>query len=333
MDKLRALQYFVAAAEEHSFSAAARTLKVSVPAISKMIATLERDLGAMLFERTAQGLTLTADGETYLDTCRPLLEQLVAADEAVSGGAVRPRGTLVVGLPTQLAQHCVMPAMPRFHARYPDIQIDIRTVNRISDVEPSAVDVFVVLGWPDHPELVHRRIGQTRYLVCATPGYWAAHGIPQRPKDLERHVCLLFRDPKGTVLDLWEYERGGKLEAAAVDGWLVSNHRDAILDAVLAGEGVARMTDLTIPEDLASGRLVPVLLDWEPKHSPPVNLLYRPNHRRTPRVRVFIDYVTGVFRDLEAARQVGNAPPGGADRPNWHRRHHGRASAAGRLPE
>jgi len=328
MDKLRALQYFVAAADARSFSGAARSLDVSVPAIAKLINALERDLGASLFERNAQGLTLTADGDGYLDACRPLIEQLAAADEALSGASIRPRGMVVVGVPPQLAQHCILPALPRFHARYPEVQIDIRMVNRISDVEPSAIDIFVVLGWPEHAELVHRRIGQMQYVVCAAPAYWTSRGMVQRPKDLERHVCLLFRDPKGTVLDLWSYERGGVTESAAVTGWLVSNHRDVILDAVLAGEGVARFTDLTLPKDYAGSRLVPALLDWRSLDAPPVNLLYRANHRRNARVRVFADFVTALFRDLEIERRGSVGPRTEPERPDWHKHHHSRASAA-----
>jgi LysR family transcriptional regulator for bpeEF and oprC len=330
MDKLRALQYFVAAAEERSFSGAARRLEVSVPAIAKLITSLERNLGAALFDRTAHGLTLTADGYGYLETCQPLLEQLAAADEVVSGAAARPRGTLVIGAPPFLAQHCILPALPRFHARYPDIQLDIRIVHRPADADAGAVDVFVLLGWPEHPDLVHRRIGRTRFLVCAAPAYWAAHGIPQRPKDLERHVCLLFRGPEGTVLDLWQYERGEEKESAAVKGWLISNHRDVILDAVIAGEGIARMSDLTIRTHLHAGRLVPVLLDWETKDAPPINLLYRPSHRRTPRVRLFIEFVTDLFRRLEAEREDRFTSQLAAERPSWYGRRYGRASAAGR---
>jgi DNA-binding transcriptional LysR family regulator len=333
MDKLRALQYFVAAAEEQSLSGAARRFEVSVPAVAKLITSLERELGASLFGRTVRGLKLTADGENYLDACRPLIEQLAAADESISEAAARPRGTLTVGAPSFLAQHCLFPALPRFHARYPDIQIDIRAVNRVTDVEPGATDVLVLAGWPEPTDLVHRRIGQTRFLVCAAPGYWAAHGVPRRPKDLEHHACLLFRNPENTLLDLWRCERNGQEESVAVSGWLVSNHREVLLDAAIAGEGVARMGDLTIRPHLQSGRLVPVLLDWEMKDAPPVNVLYRPNHRRTPRVRLFVDFVTGLFRELEAEREAGVGARLSAERPYWYRHRHGRASAAGRGRE
>jgi len=330
MDKFRALHYFVTAAEEHSFTGAARRLEVSVPAIAKMITALERHLGAHLFVRSVQGLALTADGQAYLEACRPLLEQLAAADEVLGQASSRPRGTLVIGAPAFLAQHCIVPALPQFHARYPDIRVDIRFVDRVADAEAGAIDVFVVLGWPRQTDLVHRRIGQTRLLACAAPGYWAAHGAPQRPKDLERHPCVLFRNATGTVLDLWMFRCGDKSESVAVDGWLVSDHRDVVLEMALAGEGVARLSDLTVRKHLQSGRLVPALLDWEMQDAPPVNLLYRPNHRRIARVRLFIDFVTALFRELEVERDGGVAARLLSPPPQWHLRRYGHGSAAAR---
>ncbi len=327
MDKFRALEYFVAAAEEHSFSGAARRLDVSIPAISKLVSSLESHLGTKLFERASHGLTLTADGENYLETCQPLLEQFAAADDSVKGGIARPRGTLVVGAMPQLAMHCILPALPKFHARYPDIQIDLRVVNRINEADSSAVDIFLLLGWPSHAELVHRRIAETRQMTCAAPAYWAAHGIPQHPQDLARHICFSFRNPEGTVIDLWRYERIGETEEVAVSGWLISNHRDINLEAVLAGEGVARISDISAQAHFSSGRLVPVLLDWEMKDAPPINLFYRPNQRRNSRARVFIEFVTALFQDMEAEREKGTNLRL-TERPDWYGRRFGHISAA-----
>jgi LysR family transcriptional regulator, regulator for bpeEF and oprC len=328
MDKLRALQYFIATAEEHSLSGAARRLEVSVPAVSKLITSLERTLGVNLFDRTVQGLTLTSHGELYLEACQPLLDQLAAADDALRGAAANVRGTLVVGSPQMLAQHCLLPALPRFHARYPDLQVDIRNVDDATAANANAVDVYVLWGWIEPPaDLVQRRIGQSRFLICAAPSYWATNGVPQRPKDLERHVCLLFRTPAGTVHDLWQLERKGVKESVAACGWLVSSHRDVVLDAALAGAGVVRLTDLTIRAHVRSGRLVPVLLDWEMRDAPPVDLLYRPSQRRIPRARLFIDFVTELFREMEAESGEKADPHLDAERPRWWARH-GRASAA-----
>ncbi|MBK6982553.1 MAG: LysR family transcriptional regulator, partial [Betaproteobacteria bacterium] len=245
MDKLRALQYFIAAADEGSLSAAARRLEVSVPAVGKMITALERSMGTTLVERSSRGLVVTADGRAYLDQCRPLLERLEAVDAAMTRTASRPRGTLVVGAPRFVLQHWLLPAMPAFHASYPDIQLDFRVITRLADAEPRGVDVILLLGWPLATGLVHRCIAQTRVLACAAPAYWARHGFPQHPRDLAHHNCLLFRNPEGTVLDLWEFARGKHREGVAVRGDLVSDDRNVIVDATLSGRGVSRLMNIT----------------------------------------------------------------------------------------
>ena len=327
MDKLRALQYFVAAADAGSFTAAARRLELSVPAVQKLVSALERSLGVTLFERSAQGLTLTHSGASYLDSCQPLLQELAAADEALSRSALRPGGTLVVGAHAQLAHHVLLPALAHFHARHPDIQIDLRVIHRLSDADASAADVFVVHGWPEANEFVHRPMGLAKSLIVASPEYWAAHGVPQHPSELQRHVCLLLRNPAGTLLDLWEFERGDEKVAVQANGWLCSNAREVLLDALITGAGVARFNQVTSSAHLQSGRLVPVLLDWEVTGGAPVNLLYRPNVRRTPRVRLFIDFMTALLRDLEAdGASVARWPY--AEAPNWYRRGYARASSA-----
>jgi LysR family transcriptional regulator, regulator for bpeEF and oprC len=330
MDKLRALQYFVATARCGSFSGAARELDVSVPAIARLVSSLEASVGVNLLERTSQGIRLTADGATYLEICQPLMRQLDQADEALRGASSRPKGTLVVGCPTILSQHCILQWLPEFHALYPDIQVDIRTVDKATAVDANVAEVQVLYGWPEQPGLIQRRLASTRLLICASPAYWAAHGVPERIKDLEQHQCLLFRDHEGTVIDFWEHERNGQKESASVSGWLVSTHRDDILEAVINGQGVARFTDLSIRQPLREGRLVPVLLDWESRHSPPINLLYRSSQRRIPRVRLFIDFLVRMFRRMEEEREPELVVHLTPERPDWYRRRHARASATPR---
>jgi LysR family transcriptional regulator, regulator for bpeEF and oprC len=321
MDKVRALQYFTASAEVGSFTAAARRLDVSVPAIQKLVSALERELGIRLFERSVHGLTLTACGQTYLDACRPLLAELAEVEEALSRSARRPTGTLVIAAHPQLAHHVLLPALPRFHALYPDIHVDFRVIHRLTDVDAEAAEVFVLHGWPDAANFVQRRLGHARALVIGAPEYWATHGIPQHPRELTAHTCMLMRNPAGILIDLWEFERGAETASVTVGGRLSSNDRELLLDAVLAGKGIARFNQLTTLAHLQAGRLIPVLLDWEVKGGPPVSVLYRSNQRRTPRVRAFVDFVTAMLREIEAAEI-------GAEVPHWHRREYRRASSA-----
>jgi len=326
MDKLRALQCFIAAAEEGSLSAAARRLEVSVPAIGKMVSSLEHAIGATLVERSSRGLSLTADGRAYLDACRPLLERLEAADAVVARAGSRPKGTLIVGAPGFVIQDWLLPGMPAFLARHPDIDVDFRVVMRLADADARGVDLSIVLGWPLATGLVHRCLATTRAQVCAAPAYWATHGFPMHPRELQRHNCLLMRNPEGTVLDLWELSKDDRRESVTVKGNMVSDDRNVIVGAALAGMGVARFTTLTLREPLREGRLVTALADWEMANAPPINLFYRPSFRRNPRVRPFVDFVTDHFRALggDEDSPLASVPP----EPHWYRTGTGRASSA-----
>lgn len=328
MDKLRSLQYFVAAAEASSLSAAARRFGVSTAAVSKLIQSLERELGLKLFERHAHGLALTAGGAVYLDACRPALDQLTDADEQASAATSRVSGTVVVGVQPVIAQECLTAALPRFNVLYPDIQLDIRYYMHPTEEQTRGVDVMLVMGWQHTGDLVRRQIGATSFVVCAAPSYWAAHGMPRHPSELEQHNCLCIRSNMGSVMDLWQLRRGDERVSVAARGWLVCDnvHRDMVRDLAVAGAGVARLLDWHKRQghEIASGRLVPALTDWEHEEVPPVNVLYPPSVRRISRVRLFIDFVTQLFRDIEQQREV-RAPS--TAMPRWVKAQRLRASA------
>ncbi|MFT3956071.1 MAG: LysR substrate-binding domain-containing protein [Piscinibacter sp.] len=330
MDKLKALEYFRAAAEEGSFARAAQRLEISVPAVQKLVGSLEQALGIALLERSARGVRLTPSGREYLDRCRPLLmelDDLAQAERRLRGSGERPSGTLAVAAHPQLAHHVLLPALPRFHALYPEVEIDFRTVHRIDDADAATADVLLLHGWPEvPPDYVHRRLGGARSLIMAAPDHWAVHGVPQHPSELARFICLLMRNPAGILLDLWEFARDGERLQVPVRGWLSSNAREAVLDMVIGGHGVGRFTELTTREHVQSGRLVPVLLDWEVQGGPPVNLLFKGSARRSPSLRAFVDHTLQRLRDLESQDEV-LAGRASADRPAWHVHGYGRASA------
>jgi len=333
MDKLRAIQYLVAAVEAGSFAGAARQLDVSVPAVQKLIGTLELTLGTALLERNARGVRPTVAGGEYLDCCQPLLAELEATEDAIKLAATRPRGTLAIAVHEQLAHHILLPALPRFRARFPEIQIDFRTVHRISDADAQSAEILLIHGWPEATQdFVHRRMDMTRSLIVASPEYWAARGIPEDPSDLERHECLTMRNPAGIVIDLWEFLRGDEKRSVKVNGWLITNAREVLIDCVLRSQGVARITETTSRSLVQSGRLIPVLLDWAVQGGPPINLLYRASARRNPRARLFIEFITQLLLQHDAEGKFLAQQPS-AERPAWHRRGYSRASAAMRIPD
>lgn len=323
MDKLRALQYFVASAQERSFTAASRRLEVSVPAILKLVNALERNLGGALFDRSAQGLKLTAAGERYLEACQPALAQLHAADLTVRAGASEPRGTIIVGAHAELVD---MPWLSEFHGLYPDVHIDVRPVTRAT-IQTTPADVYLVHGWPVQPDMVRRVVAQPQLLTCASPDYWANYGIPACPEALADHECLLYCNDEGTVNDLWLYERQGEKLAITARGWLVSSARTVMVAAALAGKGVLRASDLLVVEHLKRGSLIPVLREWDMADAPPFNMLYRSHQRRNALTRAFMDFVVEAFRKLEAEQSHRAERRPFVERPSWSRRGYRRASA------
>jgi DNA-binding transcriptional LysR family regulator len=326
MDKLRALQYFLAAAQEGSLSAAARELGVSLAAVAKLVAALERDLGVVLFDRNSRGLELTADGEIYLEACRPAVEQIAAAGDAIRFAKDQPRGTVVVGAPPMVIRHCVMPSLREFHRRFPEVVMDIRNVGRLNETSAKGVEVFLLMGWQQPHDLVSRQVAITRVLVCGSPSYWAEHGVPKRPTDLTQHNCLSYRNPDGVLLDHWRFSRDSEIEEVTVRGWMSGSDRESLLDAVLSGTGIMRLSELTILDHLRSGRLVPVLNDWELLDNPPITLLYRQNHRRIPRLRAFVDFIISQISELQAAANSGAGLERAEDLPRWYRKSSVRAS-------
>jgi len=322
MDKLRAIEYFAAAAESGSFSAAARAFDVSVPAVAKLVRALEASLGVALFDRSTHGLALTTSGASYLRRVAHLHDLLERADDEARAGVAPLKGTLTVGMQHVIARECLTPALPGFHIRYPEIVLDIREIGRGTEEEMAGLDMMVLLGWHDPPTLVRRRITAGKFVVAAAPDYWAAHGMPRRPEELGSHVCLPIRAIDSTLMSTWTFVRGAERIGVDVGGWVnVANaHRDIAIELCVRGQGVVRILDWMNLRELGSGALVPALRDWESPEAPPVNILYRSSARRMPRVRAFVDFVTDVFRELEQQRGRHVEP---SPRPAWLRRRGG----------
>jgi LysR family transcriptional regulator, regulator for bpeEF and oprC len=326
MDRLRSLQYFIETARAGSLSGAARALVVSVPAVTKGLNLLERDLGVKLFERSPRGLTLTGAGAGYLDACLPALRQLADAEAQLRAARQEVAGRVVVGVHNIVARELLAPALPRFHALYPRIELDLRDFDTFSDERAKGADVFLTMGWGEPPDLVHKRVAASAFWVVATPDYLARHGTPGHPTDLQQHQCLLLRNTSGKVMDLWPFRKAQEQVQVAVSGWLtVSNpHRETYIDALLGGLGLARTADWNLTEQVGRGELVRVLADWESTEAPPLCVSHPPGATRLPRVRAVVDFATSLLAQVDEHRglEVSASPA-----PVWLRGAHQRASA------
>jgi len=315
MDKLRAIEYFVRVVEAGSFAAAARELEVSPPAVTHLIAALERELGVPLLRRGPRHLSLTPDGEQFLPACTTALEELRAGQARLAAHRTRASGKLVVG--TQKAfGHFVAP----FLATHPELTLDLRYVQNPKDPLAALVDVMVFVGWIDDIRMVAKRAGQTRYVTCASPAYWKARGVPRNPDELREHDCLALRSSWGAVLDVWKYQRDGATRTVELEPRMVCDDMDWMIEAAVRGAGVVWLIDLKTRPFLHQGLLDPVLAEWEGLEAPPIHVLYRRGARPSVRVRAFVEFVNELCADLQA-QPLGSGSKGFAPvpMPRWFR--------------
>ena len=321
MDRLRAIEYFVCAAETGSLAAAAQVLDVSPPAVSKLVAALEERLGLALFSRSPRGIVLTADGQTYFARCRQILSDLERAEAVLTSPSQSPRGKLAVGIPPNLATYCVAPALGTFRMQYPDIQLNLRRAYREADLAAYSLDALVVLAWLGRNDLIAHRIAQTRFLICAAPSYWARAGMPKQPNELARHHCLVYRVPDAMALDTWQFAKEGVQRAVHLEPNAIYDEQGWLIADAVAGGGVIRVIDLTVRQHLERGELIAALTDWEATEAPPIHIIYRRAQRRNPRVKAFVGFVRDVFAELESQRlpKMSSSPPA-TPKPQWWRR-------------
>ena len=188
---------------------------------------------------------LTADGDRYLQTCVRTLAELREAESALASNRTRAGGKLVIGLSRVIGPNCVMPFLPEFVRRHPDLELDIRAVHYPQEPLAAMCDLLVLISWGEEPDWIMRTIAWNRIQVCAAPQYWSEHGIPQQPEDLLHHRCLAYRLPRGLVYDRWKFRRGDETRSVAVKPYLIADDRDTLMQAVIRRHrrGVAERPD------------------------------------------------------------------------------------------
>lgn len=319
--KLRGLEYLVAVVDQGGFNAAARHLGVAAPSIHRLVHALETELGMSLIDRSAQPLRATPHAVAYLERARSLLVELRELDASLRDQAQTPRGTITVAAHGVVLQFLLADALPRFHARFPDVRVEVFDAGSSRDLAKLGADSLVQFGWPPEQDAILRTLAETRWLIVATPGYWARHGIPTHPADLARCPCALFKTPFGEIIRRWSFEKSGERHEVVVDGWLTSDNRAALDAPVYNGQLASRINDLTAHPGLADGRLQPVLLDWNGLNAPPLSLLVRRSVSRQPRMRAWVDFLVETAAERTVRRLPAGLPPvQPGTRPDWWRK-------------
>ena len=323
MDKLRAIEYFNRATETGSFSAAARSFDVSTSAVTQLLASLDRSLGVLLFHRTSRGISLTSDGKRYYRVSRLVAGELQAVEQRLGPSGARPRGMLTVGMRSNVAQGCVLPRIGRFLATFPEIELILKPVESIEQIEAQDIDLAVMTGWPPERDYVVRYLAQTHLVVCASPEYWLREGKPEHPEELARHHCLLLRSSGGALLDRWTFEKNGERRVVDVKGRLLSDVGSWVDVAACAGVGICKLDR----HYFTAGKLVPVLTDWQVLEAPLHFAVYRPAQRQSKLVRVFLDFLVEVFAELESeCDSASDHLTARVSTPEWYGHAHGRQS-------
>jgi len=302
MDRFQAMRIYARVAGLGSFVRAAADLDLSRATVSESVAALERHLGVQLLRRTTRRVTLTDEGADFLERCQRILAEVEAAERSVRGTRDRPQGFLRVDVPTSFGRHLVLPALPEFMKRYPDIELDLRMNDRTVDLVGEQVDLAVRMGANRPQNYVARKIAPTRRVICGSPAYLASAGTPTLPEDLVQHRLLAVTNGStGRRVD-WSFRgrRAPKLRYAAQ-----FNLAEAQVGAAITGAGLAQTIDLLVLEEIARGRLVTVLDEFV-ADGPPISVVFAAAARREVKVKVFADFAEGLMQRWRAG--IGRAP-------------------------
>jgi DNA-binding transcriptional LysR family regulator len=281
---------FATVVEQRSFSGAARSLSLSKATVSKAISRLEAHLGATLFHRTSRTLSLTETGRALAPRAQRILTEAVCAEEEASDAASAPKGLVKLAAPMTFGLQRVAPAIAKFLALYPDIQVDLCLDDKRIDLVEQGIDVALRIAQLPDSSLRARRLGPIAVHVIASPDYLERHGAPKHPAELAEHRCIWYSNN-----ETWRFVGpGGEDVAVRPSGPLRSSSGEAMLPPLRAGLGISVLPDFIVDPDLAAGSLVSVLTDWQ---APPIalHLVTPPNPLRPARVEALIGFLVERF--------------------------------------
>jgi LysR family transcriptional regulator, regulator for bpeEF and oprC len=295
MDKFEAMQALVSVVNAGTFTRAANLMNVPTSTITRLVQTLEKELGVKLLHRTSRQLTLTQEGAAYYEGAVRVLEEINALDSSVTSASKSPRGRIKVELSGSAAYNLIIPKLPDFFARYPDVQVEMNIGNRAVDLIAENVDCVLRLGPLLSDTLIARPLGVLSLITCASPAYLERHGTPQHPETLEKsHTVIRMTSPRSGRDFTFELRRDGVLVEVKGGHQLSVNDSTAALAAGLAGLGVVTTYAFMIHPHVVSGALCRLFPDWEGDNIP-VHIAYPVNRHLAQKVRVFIDWVASLF--------------------------------------
>jgi DNA-binding transcriptional LysR family regulator len=290
MDRLAAMSVFVAAVAAGSLSAASRQLRMPLPTVSRKVTELEAALDAKLLVRGTRKLTLTEVGEAYLGACRRILEEVAEAERGASGEYKAPQGELVITAPMTFGRLHVVPVAAEFLATHPRVDLRLVLSDRPLNLVDDHLDLAVRVGELPDSSLVALRVGQIRSIVCASPAYLSARGVPKSPPGLAAHDCVVFTGLGAA--EAWVFRSG---DSVRVRARMEVTTAEAAVDAAACGIGLARVLSYQASDAVKSGKLKVVLRKFEAPPLP-VNLVYVRERRASGKLRAFLEFAAPRLR-------------------------------------
>jgi DNA-binding transcriptional LysR family regulator len=297
MDEFTRIRTFIKVVEAGSFSAAARDLS-SVSSVARQVKSLEDELGARLLNRSTRSLSLTDAGRLFYERVTAISNDLNKAKSEVSSLQEEVKGVLRCSLRISAGTTVVVPALPKFLERYPELELDITLTDERCDLIAKNIDVALWLGALPDAEIVARRLSPSRRIVYSSPAYLGKRGVPRAPQDLRQHSCILFTAP--SYPNRWSFSRDGHVEDVEVHGSIKTNNGLVLLASVLAGLGITTGLEWQVRSHLADGSVVRVLSEYTVNPRPGDSDLYAvfPSSRGLSRkVRAFVDFLIEAFGD------------------------------------
>lgn len=296
MYQINDMAIFVRVVERQGLTAAGQELRLTAAVVSSRIAKLEERLGVRLLNRTTRSVSMTEEGRVYYDYCQRILEEMQNAEQALEEMKRSPAGPLRISVSVAFGRNYIAPLVPEFLEQHEKIQLRLQVTDRVVDVVDEEVDIALRKGILPASTLIMRRLVPDLRIVCAAPEYFEKYGVPQTPKDLKNHNCLLLRFP-GSLRFTWRFEdSAGEHSNLRLVGSMEADSSDVLIDWALAGKGLIMKSIWDIAPYLESGQLQGVLADYWPRNLE-ISALMPPRRPQPPQTRAFLDFLIAKFAD------------------------------------
>ncbi|KPF70581.1 hypothetical protein IP84_00160 [beta proteobacterium AAP99] len=303
MDRLHAMRLFARVVELQSFTRAAQSLNIAKANVSTALANLEAELGVRLLNRTTRHVSVTPDGAAYYERVVRILAEIEDTEASLRQATAAPRGKLRIDLPGILSRWIIIPALPDFMDRYPDLELQVGTSDRPVDLLEEGVDCVVRGGSQADSTLIARRIGELRFVRCASRGYLDRHGRPGTLEELSRHRAVhYFSSRTGRIMEHDYVDDSGETHNIDMPKRFSVNDGDAYFAAGLAGMGILEAPTFMVQQRLATGELELVLPSYEPTPTP-LFVMYPQSRHLSAKVRAFVEWVAELFQTSDLLNQ------------------------------